>query len=80
VSMNGSGRTASIDGFGADRDGRSGAMRSSSSEVMALPPFKRGDYVTLHEAIGEGNASAGLKSGACAELERNSSGGSFSQT
>jgi Rieske Fe-S protein len=24
-------------------------LRSSSSEVMALPPFKREDYVTLHE-------------------------------
>jgi len=24
-------------------------LRSSSSEVMALPPFKRDDYVTLHE-------------------------------
>ena len=24
-------------------------LRSSSSEVMALPPFNRGDYVTLHE-------------------------------
>ena len=24
-------------------------LRSSSSEVMSLPPFKRDDYVTLHE-------------------------------
>jgi len=24
-------------------------LRSSSSEIMALPPFKRDDYVTLHE-------------------------------
>ena len=24
-------------------------LRSTSSEVMALPPFKRDDYVTLHE-------------------------------
>jgi len=47
-------------------------LRSSSSEVMALPPFKREDYVTLHE-VAKSWCRSLIWSGT-------SSGGSFSQT
>lgn len=49
VSMNGSGeRQVSMGSVQTVTDDLV-QLRSSSSEVMALPPFKRGDYVTLHE-------------------------------
>jgi Rieske Fe-S protein len=49
VSMNGSGeRQVSMGAVQTVTDDLV-QLRSSSSEVMALPPFKRDDYVTLHE-------------------------------
>ena len=49
VSMNGTGeRQVSMGAVQAVTDDLV-QLRSSSSEVMALPPFKRDDYVTLHE-------------------------------
>ena len=49
VSMNGSGeRQVSMGSVQTVTDDLV-QLRSSSSEVMALPPFKRDDYVTLHE-------------------------------
>jgi Rieske Fe-S protein len=49
VSMNGTGeRQVSMGAVQAVTDDLV-QLRSSSSEVMALPPFKREDYVTLHE-------------------------------
>lgn len=49
VSMNGTGeRQVSMGAVQTVTDDMV-QLRSSSSEVMALPPFKRDDYVTLHE-------------------------------
>ena len=49
VSMNGAGeRQVSMGAVQTVTDNLV-QLRSSSSEVMALPPFKREDYVTLHE-------------------------------
>ena len=49
VSMNGTGeRQVSMGAVQTVTDNLV-QLRSSSSEVMALPPFKREDYVTLHE-------------------------------
>ena len=49
VSVNGAGeRQVSMGAVQTVRDDLV-QLRSSSSEVMALPPFKRADYVTLHE-------------------------------
>ena len=49
VSMNGSGeRQVSMGAVQTVTDDLV-QLRSSSSEVIALPPFKRDDYVTLHE-------------------------------
>ena len=49
VSMNGSGERQVPIGAVQTVTDNLVQLRSSSSEVMALPPFKREDYVTLHE-------------------------------
>ena len=49
VSMNGTGERQVPMGAVQSVTDNLVQLRSSSSEVMALPPFKREDYVTLHE-------------------------------
>ena len=49
VSMNGTGERQVSMGVVQTVTNDLVQLRSSSSEVMALPPFKRDDYVTLHE-------------------------------
>ena len=49
VSMNGSGeRQVAMSSVQAVTDGAV-QLRNASSEIMALPPFKRGEYVSTHE-------------------------------
>jgi Rieske Fe-S protein len=49
VSMNGTGERQVLMGAVQTVTDDLVQLRSSSSEVMALPPFRREDYVTLHE-------------------------------